>query len=182
MSGVSHTRRTAAPSRGETQAGELGKHFSPPGILSPYSRQRGFHSARRKPLLVENTSVLVLSQWNVRKNNTYQSVDYDLCWQEFKSTISCLLTVVTPSTFSGHCETSWRTVGSSALQSPLSWWWRRDAGWQISHFTIVWTQNSCPEQTSSTNMTWYFVLALLLCSVDNKQNAYFAFRSTRLRP
>ena len=52
----------SGPSRGETLAGELGKHFSPPGILSPYSRQRGFHSARRKPLLVENTSVIVLSQ------------------------------------------------------------------------------------------------------------------------
>ena len=52
----------SSPSRGETQAGELGKHFSPPGILSPYSRQRGFHSARRKPLLVESNHVLVLSQ------------------------------------------------------------------------------------------------------------------------
>ena len=41
MSGVSPTRRTAGrqpgASRGETDAGELGKHFSPPEILSRLS-------------------------------------------------------------------------------------------------------------------------------------------------
>ena len=101
-----------------------------------------------------------------------------------KSTISCLLIVGTPSTFSGHCETSWRTVGSSALQSPLSWWWRRDAGWQISHFTIVWTQSSCPQQTSSSNMVLSASATFMFFGQQAKcifLSMYYALRSTRLR-